>query len=191
MVAKAHDAGVNLSAGLEGDHLHGGNYYIYCAGCTEVELDVLTGQYTILAADLVYDAGLSLNPSLDIGQIEGSYVMAAGMMLTEKQTHSPADHRLLSYGTWDLKIPSVMDIPVTLNVTLTETRNESEYNILGSKSAAEPGMVLAASALFALKSAVYAARAQAGSSGWVELNLPATPEAVHALCWSAKLFGAA
>jgi xanthine dehydrogenase molybdopterin-binding subunit B len=158
IVARAFAAGVDLSAGLEGDHLTGGNYDIYTAACTEVKLDVLTGQYTVLQADLVYDAGVSLNPSLDIGQVEGCYIMAMGMCLTEHQTRSTNDHRLLSNGTWDLKIPSVLDIPVAFNVTLTQNASTETYNILGSKCATEPGMVLAASAFFALKQAVYAAR---------------------------------
>jgi xanthine dehydrogenase molybdopterin-binding subunit B len=74
------------------------------------------------------------------------------------KTRSSSDHRLLSNGTWDLKIPSVMDIPVAFNVTLTQSASTSPYNILGSKCATEPGMVLAASAFFALKQAIYAAR---------------------------------
>jgi xanthine dehydrogenase molybdopterin-binding subunit B len=88
IVAKAYAAGVDLSAGLEADHLKGGNYNIYTAACTEVELDVLTGQYTVLQADLVYDAGISLNPSLDIGQVEGCFVMAMGMCLSERQVRA-------------------------------------------------------------------------------------------------------
>ena len=56
-------------------------------------------------------------------QVEGCYVMAAGMCLSEQQTRAADDRRLLSYGTWDLKIPSVMDIPVQLNVSLTQTAN--------------------------------------------------------------------
>ncbi len=187
IVGAAYAAGVDLRAGTEADHLQGGSYDIYCAGCTEVELDVLTGQYEILRADLVYDAGVSLNPSLDIGQIEGSYVMATGMCLSEKQTRA-SDGRLLSYGTWDLKVPSVMDIPIALHVALTQTANRAPGNVLGSKSACEPGMVLGASAFFALKQCIYAARADAGLSGWVRMDLPATPEQVHGLCWSVERF---
>ena len=90
----------------------------------------------------------------------------------------------VSCGTWGLKVPSVADIPVVFNVALAQTGagNTARRNVLGSKPATEPGMVLGASAFFALKQAVYAARAEVGAVGWVAMDLPATPEQVHGLC---------
>jgi CO/xanthine dehydrogenase Mo-binding subunit len=98
VLAAATAAGVDLRSSVEGAHLHGSEYYIYCAGATEMELDVLTGEYTILRADLVYDCGIALNPALDIGQLEGCYMMAAGMVLMEDQQHSLVDGRLIGAG---------------------------------------------------------------------------------------------
>eukprot|EP01051_Picozoa_sp_SAG22_P005939 SAG22_NODE_371_length_11566_cov_5.447458_7_plen_259_part_00 len=98
-VRAAASKGVALT-GVEGTHLSGGSYFIYAAGCTVVELDVLTGECEILSQDIVYDSGTSLNPSLGFGQVEGCYVMAAGMCLTEHQVRSGKDGRLVNNGTW-------------------------------------------------------------------------------------------
>ena len=78
---------------------------------------------------------------------------------------------------------------MALHVSLTQRPNRAASNVLGSKSATEPAMVLAASAFFALKQAVYAARHDEGIDGWVRMDLPATPEQVHKLCWSVRRFG--
>lgn len=130
-----------------------------------MELDVLTGEYTILRADLVYDCGIALNPALDIGQLEGCYMMAAGMVLMEDQQHSLVDGRLIGAGAavddclarqsvslrtlsvlkcrdvglQDYKPPSALDIPLEFNIWFTQTPNKAAGNVLGSKPATEPG----------------------------------------------------
>ena len=82
----------------------------------------------------------------------------------------------------DFKPPSALDIPLDFNVTFTQVANTSQYNVLGSKPATEPAMVLGCGPYFALKMAVYAARADAGLKGWFELPLPATPDRTQSFC---------
>jgi xanthine dehydrogenase/oxidase len=184
VVRAAAAGGVKLSAQVEGQHLSGGEYYIYAAGATEVELDVLTGEYEILRTDIVYDSGISLNPALDIGQVEGCYVMAAGMCLTEFQSHSKIDGRLIGAGTWDYKPPCSLDIPLEFNIWFAQTANNVPGNVLGSKCATEPAMPLGAGAFFALKQAIYAAREDATGKPreYFPMPLPATPAHVQPLC---------
>ena len=186
VVAKAAKAGAKLSA--TGRHVMGtgGAYPICSAACAVVEIDVLTGEHQILSADILYDAGRSLNPYIDIGQVEGCFVQAAGMCLTEEQTRSPVDGRLISNGTWDYKPPCALDIPIEFNVHFLDSENDSTAAVLGSKATGEPAYLLGPAAFFALKQAVYAARAEAGDTSWFQLNTPASPERVHAAC-SVKL----
>ena len=80
--------------------LNGSNYTVYAACCSSVELDVLTGEVQVLTADIVYDGGRSLNPVVDIGQVEGSFVQSMGFCLSEGQVWSSDDGRLLNNGTW-------------------------------------------------------------------------------------------
>lgn len=110
VVAKAAKAGAKLAA--TGRHIMGtgGAYPICSAACAVVEIDVLTGEHQILSTDILYDAGRSLNPYIDIGQVEGCFVQSAGFCLTEEQVRSPVDGRLISNGTWDYKPPCTCTI---------------------------------------------------------------------------------
>ena len=193
IVAAASSGGVDLSA----SHSHtmlidGGTYYIYAACCSVVELDSLTGEYEILSADIVYDAGVSLNPEIDIGQVEGCFVQAAGCLLSEEQTWSKTDGRLVSNGTWDYKVPSSLDIPVSMSVTLLPTSNTAKCAVMGSKASGEPAYILGATPFFALKAAIKAARDDAAggkaTAGYFRLDAPATPQRVQQLCNSSPPF---
>jgi xanthine dehydrogenase molybdopterin-binding subunit B len=90
-------------------------YFVYAAACSTVEIDVLTGEVELLTSDIVYDAGQSLNPLLDVGQIEGAFVMGLGEFLTEQFVYDTAGN-LLSMGTFEYKPPTTLDIPQTMNV---------------------------------------------------------------------------
>lgn len=157
-------------------------YATYGAACTEVEVDVLTGEVQLLRTDIVMDLGQALNPDIAIGQLEGGFIMAMGYLLTEEVLWSK-DGKQLNLGTWNYKIPSAYDIPVELNVSLLEGhRNTSRNCVLGSKACAEPAMPLAISAFFAVKQAIYAARTERGNSDHFELNTPATVQAIASAC---------
>lgn len=148
-------------------------YFVYAACVTELELDVLTGETHVLASEIVYDCGQSLNPSVDIGQIEGALVMGLGYFLTEQVEYNSTTGQLLSEGTWEYKPPMVADIPSVLNVTLLKNMY-NESGILGSKAVGEPPYVIANSVYFALKMAVTSARKDAGVTGFFDLDVPAT-----------------
>ncbi|MDF0598586.1 xanthine dehydrogenase molybdopterin binding subunit [Psychromarinibacter halotolerans] len=148
-------------------------YFAYGAAVTEVVIDTLTGENRILRADILHDAGTSLNPALDIGQIEGGYVQGAGWLTTEElvwndkgllTTHAPSTY----------KIPACSDRPGVFNVALWDGANREE-TIYRSKAVGEPPFMLGISALMALSDAV----ASCGAD-YPALDAPATAERVLA-----------
>lgn len=143
-------------------------YFVYGACLTEVELDVLTGMVNVLSSEIVYDCGKSLNPAVDIGQIEGAYMMGLGYFLTERVSYD-SNGVLQSAGTWEYKPPMIQEVPSVFNVTLLK-KSPNKNGILGSKAVGEPPYVLANSVYFATKQAIMAARKDAGVSGFVSLD---------------------
>ncbi|MBT8474555.1 MAG: xanthine dehydrogenase molybdopterin binding subunit [Alphaproteobacteria bacterium] len=148
-------------------------YFAYGAAVTEVVIDTLTGENRVLRADILHDCGASLNPALDIGQIEGGYVQGAGWLTTEElvwddrgqlRTHAPSTY----------KIPACSDRPDVFNVALWDGTNR-EDTIYRSKAVGEPPLMLGISALVALSDAV-------SSCGphYPDLHAPATAEEVLA-----------
>ena len=165
-------------------------YFTYSAACSEVEIDVLTGETTLLRTDILFDNGQSLNPCLDIGQIEGGFLQGVGMMLTEQMMYT-ADGALYSDGTWDYKPPGTKSVPLVFNVRLhqleryhPDTGQPLDYaSVNGSKGIGEPPLVLAATVFFAVKHAIVAARRDRGSTQWPEITTPATVGRVQqAIC---------
>ena len=146
-------------------------YFAYGAACTEVVLDTLTGEYRILRTDILHDCGASLNPALDIGQIEGGYVQGAGWLTTEELVWDE-DGRLRTHAPSTYKIPACSDRPEIFNVALWEGRSEEE-TIYRSKAVGEPPFMLGISAFLALSDAV----ASCGTR-YPALDAPATPERV-------------
>ena len=95
--------------------------FTYSAACSVTEVDVLTGEVKILSSDIVYDMGWSMNPALDIGQVEGAFVQGIGYLLTEKLVFEPSGDekgRLNTTNTWRYKIPAVTTIPLEMNTYL-------------------------------------------------------------------------
>jgi xanthine dehydrogenase/oxidase len=150
---------------------------------------VLTGEVTIRRSDILYDAGKSLNPLLDAGQIWGGFVQGIGNVTTEEMYYAD-DGRPYTDGTWNYKPPCSKTIPVEFNVVLLDyfkTDPTSDlpldpYGIQSSKSTGEPPLVLANTVFFAIKHAVLAARQDAGVTGWFELESPATVERIQQAC---------
>ena len=164
-------------------------YYTWSAACSEVEIDVLTGEFTIVRSDILFDAGKSLNALLDAGQIWGGFVQGIGNMTTE-EIYYDEDGRPISNGTWNYKPPCSQTIPVELNVALLDYEKTSPltdlpldpYGIQSSKTTGEPPLVLANTVFFAIKHAVHAAREDAGIESWFELPSPATVEQIELAC---------
>jgi len=181
----AATAGVPLVASSWYDaeaHGNANSYATYGVACSECEVDVLTGEVQVLRADIHMDLGLSLNAGLDIGQVEGGFVMSLGYVFTE-QVLLNDKHEQLNLGTWEYKVPSAFDIPIELNVSLLpNTPNPAAEGCMRSKASAEPSMPTALSAVFAVKQAIYAARADGGLKDHFQLDLPVTVEAISQAC---------
>jgi xanthine dehydrogenase/oxidase len=173
--------------------------YTYSAGCTEVEIDVLTGETTILRSDVIYDAGQSLNPALDVGQVEGGFIQGLGYLTSEELSYEPASApiqpssarpapgALYTVNTWEYKPPAAQSIPLELNVlmfprNLAPQAPNDPGDILSAKEIGEPPMTLAVSAFIAIKKAIHAARMDRGHAEWFQLEAPATVQRVREAC---------
>ena len=163
--------------------LNGRAFYYYCYGAavTEVEIDTRTGEWWLKAVDIVHDAGKSINPAIDKGQIEGGYVQGMGW-LTMEECIWDKKGKLLTHGPSTYKIPVAGDIPEHLNITLFDGSNvkPTPFN---SKAVGEPPLMLALSTYFALRDAV---SASADHKTVVHMNAPATPERILMACERAK-----
>jgi xanthine dehydrogenase large subunit len=157
-------------------------YFSYGAACTEVAIDTLTGESRVLAVDILHDVGHSINPAIDVGQIEGGFVQGMGWLTTEELVWEAPDAprnpgALSTKAPSTYKIPAAGDVPEHLRVALWHEANR-EDNVGGSKAVGEPPFMLAISVWEALRDAVAQARANAGLSGPVQLDAPATAERV-------------
>lgn len=148
-------------------------YFAYGAAVTEVVIDRLTGENRILRADLLHDTGTSLNPALDIGQVEGAYVQGAGWLTTEELVWD-GKGRLATHAPSTYKIPACSDRPDVFNVALWGKPNR-EDSVGKSKAVGEPPFMLGISALYALSDAVAAC---GDGSVYPALDAPATAERV-------------
>jgi len=153
-------------------------YFAYGAACTEVAIDTLTGESRVLKVDILHDVGRSINPALDIGQIEGGFVQGMGWLTTEELVWN-AQGALTTHAPSTYKIPTAGDVPEHFKVALWPDANVQD-NVLGSKAVGEPPLMLAISVFEALRDAVAQAR---GDGQAVALNAPATPERV---LWALK-----
>ena len=160
---------------------HAFYYYCYGASVSEVEIDTLTGEYWIKAVDIVHDAGKSINPAIDKGQIEGGYVQGMGW-LTMEECIWDKKGKFLTHGPSTYKIPVAGDIPEHFNVTLFDGSNLKPTPFY-SKAVGEPPLMLALSTFFALRDAV---SASADHKTVVHMSAPATPEKILMTCEKAK-----
>ena len=147
-------------------------YFAYGAACTEVAIDTLTGENRVLAVDILHDVGTSINPALDIGQIEGAFIQGMGWLTTEELVWNERGY-LSTHAPSTYKIPATGDVPAHFNVDLWPQANR-EDNVFGSKAVGEPPFMLGISVLEALREAVASAR----GDGLAPLNAPATAERV-------------
>ncbi|MDO9321091.1 MAG: xanthine dehydrogenase molybdopterin binding subunit, partial [Pseudomonas sp.] len=149
-------------------------YYAFGAACVEVLVDTLTGEYKMLRTDILHDVGASLNPAIDIGQVEGAFVQGMGWLTMEELVWN-AKGKLMTNGPASYKIPAVADMPMDMRVKLVENRKNPEDTVFHSKAVGEPPFMLGIAAWCALKDAVASIadyRAQPA------IDAPATPERV-------------
>ena len=140
-------------------------------------VDTLTGEWKLLRADALYDAGKSLNPAIDIGQVEGAFIQGMGWLTTEELWWNPAG-KLMTHAPSTYKIPGVSDCPEDFRVRLYDNCNV-EDSIHRSKAVGEPPLLLPFSVFFSIRDAVSAVGDHQVDP---PLRAPATPEAVlHAV----------
>jgi xanthine dehydrogenase large subunit len=149
-------------------------YYAYGVACVEVLVDTLTGEYRMLRADILHDVGDSLNPAIDIGQVEGAFVQGMGWLTTEELVWN-AKGKLMTNGPASYKIPAIADMPIDLRVKLVENRKNPEDTVFHSKAVGEPPFMLGIAAWCALKDAV---ASLADYKVQPQIDAPATPERV-------------
>jgi xanthine dehydrogenase large subunit len=152
---------------------HPFSYYAYGAAVSEVVVDTLTGEWKLLRVDALYDAGQSLNPAVDIGQVEGGFIQGMGWLTTEELWWN-ADGKLMTHAPSTYKIPGVSDCPEDFRVRLFENRNV-EDSIHRSKAVGEPPLLLPFSVFFAIRDAVSSV---GGHKVSPPLNAPATSEEI-------------
>ena len=171
---------------------HPFNYFTQGVGCVEVEIDVLTGDHEVRRTDLLVDLGSSINPALDIGQIEGAFVQGMGWTTTEELMWGDGEHkwvrppgRLHTSGPGTYKLPAFNDTPRAFNVRLM-SGVDNKVAVHSSKAVGEPPFFLGAGVFFAIRKAVAAARAEhapeAASGKHFTLLSPATTERIRMAC---------
>jgi len=149
-------------------------YSVYGAAVSEVIIDTLTGEFKLLGVDLVHDVGESLNPAIDMGQVEGAFMQGVGL-LTSEELWWDAQGRLMSHAPSTYKIPTASSWPVRTNIELLSWGRNDEETIYYSKGVGEPPLLLAISVFHAIKDAVASI---AGRELSPELHSPATPERI-------------
>ncbi|KQU80252.1 MULTISPECIES: xanthine dehydrogenase molybdopterin binding subunit [unclassified Rhizobacter] len=149
-------------------------YFAYGAAVSEVVVDTLTGEWKLLRADLLHDAGRSLNPAVDIGQVEGAFIQGMGWLTSEELVWHPQTGALATHAPSTYKVPTANDCPAVFNVRLYDGENV-EDSIHRSKAVGEPPLLLPFSVFFAIRDAVSAV---GGHRVDPPLRAPATPEAI-------------
>jgi xanthine dehydrogenase large subunit len=149
-------------------------YYAYGVAVAEVIIDTLTGENRMLRVDILHDCGRSLNPAIDMGQIEGGFIQGVGWLTSEELWWNPAGE-LKTHAPSTYKIPVCSDVPADFRVEILESGKNREDTIFRSKAVGEPPLMLGLSVFFALRDAVAACGPAACRP---PLRAPATPEAV-------------
>ena len=149
-------------------------YFAYGAACSEVIVDTLTGEYKMLRSDILHDVGASLNPAIDIGQVEGGFVQGMGWLTMEELVWNDKG-KLMTSGPASYKVPAVADMPLNLRVKLVENRKNPEDTVFHSKAVGEPPFMLGISVWCAIKDAV---ASLADYKAQPKIDAPATPERV-------------
>ncbi|XP_013666466.2 aldehyde oxidase 4 [Brassica napus] len=159
LIQQAYAQSVDLSARtFYKPETSSADYLNYGVGASEVEVDIVTGRTEIIRSDIIYDCGRSLNPAVDLGQIEGAFVQGIGFFMNEEYT-TDENGLVIQEGTWDYKIPTIDTIPKQFNVQILNSGHHRN-RVLSSKASGEPPLLGAASVHCATRSAIREARKQ-------------------------------
>jgi len=157
-------------------------YVCFGVACSEVEMDCLTGESKILRVDILYDCGKPLNPSIDLGQIEGGFVCGLGFYLREQIQRNEDTGAIWNHGTWEYKPPCSQDVPIDMRVAYLGQSHHDAY-VLSSKASGEPPLVLSTSVFMALRECIASARKDAGlGEEFFQLNAPCLVDDIAAAC---------
>lgn len=156
------------------------NYFTYGVACSEVEIDCLTGDHQVLQTDIVMDLGESLNPAIDIGQIEGAFMQGYGLFTLEEMIYL-RNGAIATRGPGAYKIPGFADIPEIFNVSLLKGASNPRA-VYSSKAVGEPPLFLASSIFFAIKEAIKSARTDYNLKNYFQLDAPATAARIRLAC---------
>jgi xanthine dehydrogenase/oxidase len=154
--------------------------FTFGSAVSEVEIDCLTGDHQVIRTDIVMDVGSSINPAIDIGQIEGGFMQGYGLFTLEELIYSP-DGTMFSRGPGVYKIPGFADIPGEFNVSLI-TGAPNPRAVFSSKAIGEPPLFLASSTFFAIKEAIGSARKDENIDESFFLESPATCARIRMAC---------
>ncbi len=162
------------------------NYFTQGVCCAEVEIDCLTGDSHLIRTDIVMDIGKSINPALDVGQIEGAFIQGYGWCTMEDMAWGDSQHKwirpgqLFTKGPGTYKIPAFNDVPRDFRVHLFD--RENKYAVHSSKAVGEPPFFLGSAAFFAIRDAIDSARNERGYNDYFALQSPATSERIRMSC---------
>ena len=148
-------------------------YFVYGAACSEVTIDTMTGEMRVERVDILQDIGNSINPAIDLGQIEGGFVQGMGWLTTEELVWNSAG-RLMTHAPSTYKIPTASDLPADFRVSFFKSEGNREETIYRSKGIGEPPLMLAISVFSAITDAI----ASLKPAIMPRLDAPATPEAI-------------
>ncbi|KAG5676994.1 hypothetical protein PVAND_006785 [Polypedilum vanderplanki] len=179
LIEKAYVADVDLSANYMYKSADVEEYQVWGASCCELEVDILTGNILIKRVDIMEDVGESLSPGIDIGQIEGGFVMGLGYWLTENLIYDRITGELLTNRSWNYKPPGAKDIPIDFRISFL-SKSSNPFGVLRSKAVGEPPLVASVVVLFALRHALDSARNDSGRKNdeYYQLDAPATSEKI-------------
>ncbi|KAL0418394.1 UNVERIFIED_CONTAM: Indole-3-acetaldehyde oxidase [Sesamum radiatum] len=166
LILQAHNHSINLAAHSYFVPEGSISYLNYGAVVSQVEINVLTGETSILRTDMIYDCGQSMNPAVDLGQIEGAFVQGLGFFMLEEYLANE-DGLMITDSTWTYKIPTLDTIPKQFNVEVLNSGHH-QNRILSSKACGEPPLLMAVSVYCAARAAINEARKQLKSWGAVE-----------------------
>lgn len=148
------------------------SYNVMGCACAEIELDVLTGNQQILRVDIVEDTGMSMNPLVDVGQIEGGFMMGVGYWMTERLEYDRRNGELLTNRTWTYKVPGAKDIPIDFRIRFLQHVNKS--GMMRAKATGEPAICLSIVVMFALRHGIDAIRSDVSNGNgekWYRLGM--------------------
>lgn len=156
------------------------SYFTTGSACSEVEIDCLTGDHQVIRTDIVMDLGESINPAIDIGQVEGGFMQGYGLFTLEEMVYSTTG-AVMSKGPGVYKLPGFADIPAELNVSLLKGASNPRA-VYSSKAVGEPPLFLASSIFFAIRNAIADARREENLNEKFDLVSPATAARIRVAC---------